>query len=239
MHRRGAMHDRIRAVGRRRSSWGRVGAAVAIALGVSGAAVAVTALGTASAGAAGPPPPGIYGANEGGNSVTVYPLPSNGHAPPSATISSSTFDNPYGEAFDGAGDLWVSNYSGDTVAEVTAAQPAPGGLRSRTGTSLAGPVGLAFDRTGNLWVADYNGRTLNEFAPAQLVASGAPVPKVTISATGNALDNPEELAFDTEGNLWSASTSTNQVQEYSGAQLVATGSPVPAVTLTAHGTSLD
>jgi sugar lactone lactonase YvrE len=239
------MHDRIRAVGRRRSSWGRVGAAVAVALGVSGAAVAATALTAAPAGAAGPPPSGIYVANEGGSNVTVYPLPSNGHAPPSATISSSTFANPYGEAFDAAGDLWVSNYGGDTVAEFTAAQlaaagsPTPAVVLSSTGTSLDGPVGLAFDRAGNLWVADYTGRTLNEFTPAQLVASGAPVPKVTISATGTALDRPEEIAFDPDGDLWSASTATDQVQEYSLAQLAASGSPVPAVTITANGTSLD
>ncbi len=239
------MHDRIRAVGRRRSSWGRVGAAVAVALGVSGAAVAATAITTVPAGAAGPPPSGIYVANEGGNNVTVYPLPSNGHAPPSATISSPTFANPYGEAFDAAGNLWVSNYGNNTVAEFTAAQlastgtPTPAVVLSSTSTSLDGPVGLAFDRTGNLWVADYTGRTLNEFTAAQLVASGAPAPKVTISATGNALQNPEELAFDTQGNLWSASTTTNQVQEYSLAQLVASGSPVPAVTLTANGTSID
>ena len=121
------MHDRSRAVGRRRATWGRVGAAVAVALGVSGAAVAATALTTVPAGAAGPPPSGIYVANEGGSNVTVYPLPSNGHAPPSATISSSTFQNPYGEAFDAAGDLWVSNYGGDTVAEFTAAQLAATG----------------------------------------------------------------------------------------------------------------
>jgi sugar lactone lactonase YvrE len=239
------MHDRIRAVGRRRSSWGRVGAAVAVALGVSGAAVAATALTAAPAGAAGPPPLGIYVANEGGNNVTVYPLPSNGHAPPSATISSSTFGNPFGEAFDAAGNLWVSNWTGHTLAEFTAAQlastgtPTPAVVLTSTGTSLDGPVGLAFDRTGNLWVADYTGGTLNEFTPAQLVASGAPVPNVTISATGTALQHPEELAFDTEGNLWSTSAATSQVQEYSLAQLTASGSPVPAVTLTANGTSLD
>ena len=238
------MQDRIGAVGRRRSTFGRVAAAVVVALGVSGAAVAAGALGAATAGAAGTPL-GIYVSNSGGNTVEAFPLPSNGHAAPSMTNSSTIFKAPYGEAFDAAGDLWVSNYTGDTVAEFTPAQlassgsPTPNVVLSSVGTSLDGPVGLAFDRVGDLWVADYTGRTLNEFTPAQLVASGAPVPKVTISATGTALQNPEEIAFDTEGNLWSASTGTNQVQEYSLAQLAASGSPVPAVTLTANGTSLD
>ncbi|HEX4082049.1 MAG TPA: hypothetical protein VHX40_03710, partial [Acidimicrobiales bacterium] len=87
-----------------------MGTAVAVALGVSGAAVAATALTTVPAGAAAPPPSGIYVANEGGENVTVYPLPSNGHAAPSATISSSSFAQPFGEAFDAAGNLWVSNW---------------------------------------------------------------------------------------------------------------------------------
>ena len=62
---------------------------------------------------------------------------------------------------------------------------------------------------------------------------------MTISATGTALNRPEEIAFDPDGDLWSASTATDQVQEYSLAQLTASGSPVPAVTITANGTSLD
>jgi len=160
-------------------------------------------------------------------------------------LTSSTLAAPYGDAFDAAGDLWVSNYSGGTVAEFTPAQlqssgaPTPAVVIGSTATSLHGPVGLAFDRAGNLWVANYSGETLVEFTPAQLAASGNPVPKATITAVGNALQRPEELAFDAAGNLWSASTTTNQLQAYSPAQLAAGGAQTPATTITANGTSLD
>ena len=65
---------------------------------------------------------------------------------------------------------------------------------------------------------------------AQL-ATPNPVPAVTISASGDALENPYGMALDPWGNLWVVGNAAGKVYEYARWQLARSGSPTPVTTL--------
>ena len=92
--------------------------------------------------------------------------------------------------------------------------------------------GVAFDASGDLWVSTV--KSVVEFSKAEL-ATANPAPTVTISSSGGA-----QLVFDASGDLWMVTGGgpdcfgtpcTNEVVELTKAQLAASGSPTPAVTI--------
>ncbi len=149
---------------------------------------------------------------------------------PVLLIASGQFSGPSGIAFDGSGDLWISNNGipataadqfggGTTIVEITAAHvPA----LPETGTStpqvvsdvtlsdagqvtIQSPWALAFDPlSGNLWSSNTATSTLVGFARATLV-TGAPAAAATVgSAMVNSdatLNQPHGICFDDVGNL--------------------------------------
>ncbi len=178
---------------------------------------------------------------------TASQLASSGTPTPAVTISQNgtSLDSPGSVAIDGSGDLWALNESGSTLVEYTPSQiaasgsPMPAVTISANGTSLDAPYGFAFDVSGNLWVANNDGNTLVEFTPSQLAASGDPTPAVTISATGSSIGSPSGVAFDAAGDLWLTNSGNSTLVEFTPNQLAASGSPMPAVTISANGSSLD
>jgi hypothetical protein len=92
--------------------------------------------------------------------------------------------------------------------------------------------GVAFDASGDLSVSTVN--SVVEFSKAEL-AKAHPAPTVTISSSGGA-----QLVFDSSGDLWIVTGGgpycfgtpcTNEVLGLTKAQLSASGSPEPAVTI--------
>jgi DNA-binding beta-propeller fold protein YncE len=55
------------------------------------------------------------------------------------------------------------------------------------------------------------------------------MPKVILSGSG--LDEPEEAAFDSKGDLWVANYLSNTVVKFGKSQLSKSGSPTPEATL--------
>jgi sugar lactone lactonase YvrE len=165
----------------------------------------------------------------------------------SLTVTSGAREFLRGMAVDSAGSVWVTNTTAGTIVQFTPSQfaapgsptPPPAVTLSATNGSLSGPAGLAFDAGGNLWVANANGNTVVVFPASQLAASGSPTPTVTLGATNGSLDGPAYLAFDGSGNLWVTNTNASTVVEFTGSQLGPSGSPTPAVTLSAANGSLS
>jgi sugar lactone lactonase YvrE len=161
------------------------------------------------------------------------------------TVTSAAREFLQGIAVDAGGSVWVTNNTAGTIVEFTPSQfgeevsPTPAVTLSATNGSLSGPAGLAFDANGNLWVANAISNTVVQFAASQLVASGSPTPTVTLGATNGSLNGPSVLAFDAGGNLWIANTNASTVVEFAASQLAASGSPTPAVTLSATNGSLS
>jgi ligand-binding sensor domain-containing protein len=119
-------------------------------------------------------------------------------------------DGPSTVAFDSGGNLWVTNFNGNSIFEYTQSQiqklkkhvPTPAVTISEdTGTNLAGPEGIVFDASGNMWVGAEFGPVIVEYTPAQFAASGNPTPHIILNSVGG-FSSPSHLAFDGAGNLW-------------------------------------
>jgi len=181
-----------------------------------------------------------YGGSHEAVAYTRSQLLSSGSPTPAVSLTGTT-NQAEGIAFDSEGNMWVSNLSGylyrfDAASLVSSGTPAP--AITIDATAYGGLVGLAFDASGNLWTADFAGNRLLGYSPAQLTADGAPTPAVIITANGTSLVNPTDITFDSHGNLWVANQSGDSVVGFSPAQLAATGSPAPTVTLSTSSDSL-
>jgi len=89
----------------------------------------------------------LYVANEGNNSVTVYPA---GSSSPSLTISSG-ISGPYGVAVDSSGDVFVSNLN---TNDITAYKSGATSLYETINFGAYGQaVGLGVDAKDNIFVA--------------------------------------------------------------------------------------
>jgi hypothetical protein len=173
---------------------------------------------------------------------------------PAVTISAPAsaphaLDNPYGMAFDRWGNLWVVGNSAGKVYEYAKWQLAePGSPTPRaTLSDFPGtPLGDGFDARGDLWVTVQLSSTcpqgcVVEFPRAEL-GLPAPAPAVTISSTGGA-----NIAFTPAGDMWMVTGGgsdcygtpcNNELVEFTRAQLSASGSPAPAVTISSANGSL-
>ena len=152
-----------------------------------------------------------------------------------------------GIAFDAAGNAWVARYHptqavvrfrADDLA-TSAARVPDVVLTSVAADVLDGPVRLAFDASGALWVSGKNSNTIVKYAPEQLASSGAPSPQVVLRSTPGSLAEPGALAFDPHGALWIANAGNDSVVMFTPAQLAASGSPTPTVTLTGTANTLS
>ena len=158
----------------------------------------------------------------------MFPAAASGNVAPNVTITANagSLNGPQGAAFDAKGDLWVANYSGQTIAEFTPSQLAASGspVPAVVIPDSAEPTALAFDANGDLWATNAAGG-IQEYTPGQLTSSGTPA--VTITSTEGAWG----LTFDGAGDLWVGTYSVNNsLVEYRPDQLTSSGSP--AVTLT-------
>jgi hypothetical protein len=169
---------------------------------------------------------------------------------PAVTISSTSgaLENPYGIAPDRWGNLWVIGNNAGRVYEYAKWQLSRSGSPTPVTTISdfpSTPLGDAFDPYGDLWVTTSTttgpgspcpSGCVVEFSPAEL-AMANPTPTVTISSTGGA-----NIAFTRSGDMWMVtgggplddcfgSPCTNELLEFTRAQLSTSGSPTPAVTI--------
>jgi hypothetical protein len=164
---------------------------------------------------------------------------------PAVTISSASgLTDFYDMAFDSQGDLWAASNKSGRVYEYAKSQLASSGSPTPHATISELPsisAGIGLDPSGDLWVTTQVSKTcpegcLVEFSKAEL-AMASPKPTVTISSTGGT-----DPVFTASGNLWMVtgggpkddcfgSPCTNELVEFTKAQLATSGSPTPAVTI--------
>src|ERR1700733_2085274 len=114
------------------------------------------------------------------------------------------------------GGLALSVVAGTCLAVLGAAPPA-----SATPTTPA-PHGI--------YVGDVSNQTVSSFS---LSSNGDVTPNATISSSS--LDGPYGEVFDASGDLWVAQYSGDELTEFTGSQLSASGSPTPVVTIGVTG----
>jgi hypothetical protein len=165
-------------------------------------------------------------------------LKNNPSPTPKVIITGADFNDLYGCNFDRQGNLWVVNYSGDAIEEMSKAQlnagtaslPAP--AKSITSPELDGPNFVTFDRAGNAWVDNESNDTVVEFSASKLASGGSQLPNVILrdDGSGSSIASPGEIAFDKDGNRWVPNYGSDTVAEYAKDQLTS-GSPAPKVKL--------
>ena len=137
-----------------------------------------------------------------------------------------------------AGNLYISDSSNQRIRRVssdgTITTIAGNGVTGfsgdggpATGAALAFPLGMAMDSVGNLYFADGNNNRVRRISPAGVITTvagngvghfaGDQGPAVSAS-----LDVPEDVAFDTAGNLYIADAGNNRVRKVDGSGLITT-----------------
>jgi len=108
--------------------------------------------------------------------------------------SAARFQNPFGVAVDASGNLYVSDYSNNTIRRLDPAGfvTTPAGVAPQTGHSdglgpqahFSGPAGLALDASGSLYIADSQNDTIRKgvVVPAVATPTFAPAPATYSSA---------------------------------------------------------
>jgi sugar lactone lactonase YvrE len=129
-----------------------------------------------------------------------------------------TLSDPYQVALDGAGNMYVGDYTGKNVTRI----PAGGGTSSLVALGTPGSeavqniTGVAIDGAGNLFIGDHqNNRIL-------VVTPGGVVSVLSITGLSPALGFPTALAFDAAGNLYIADFTNGRIVRVS--TLVVAGS---------------
>lgn len=138
----------------------------------------------------------IYASNYGGNSVSVY-----SSAGALVRTVSNGVSQPYGIAVDGTGKLYVANYGSNTVKTYGNDGLLQSSFDLPFGTN---PRGLAVSSDNFLYVTNYYDHTILKYDLAGTLIS-------TITA---GLDDPTDLAFDTNGNLYAVNEASKEVSKY-------------------------
>ena len=154
----------------------------------------------------------------------------------SSNITAPTPSNlidPFGLAFDAAGDLWVVDGShrvleyaapftnGMSASLVIGQSDFTSDTQATTASGLNYPTEIAFDAAGNLWLADQgNNRVLEYKAPfstgesASIVVGQADFTSSTAATTATGMNSPYGIAFDGSGNLWVSDNRNLRVLEF-------------------------
>jgi sugar lactone lactonase YvrE len=180
------------------------------------------------------------------NPVLTVPLYGFGDAPV-ATLSPNTgsvisagslpLSDPYQVALDGAGNIFVGDYTGKNVTRI----PAGGGSASVVSLGAPGSIavqnitGVAVDGAGNLFIGDHENSRILVVTPRGVVS--------VLSITGVSLGFPTALAFDASGSLYIADFTNGQIVEVSslsvsGSTSTGLGTVIPTGSYSFTGSTL-
>ncbi len=166
----------------------------------------------------------------------------------SATGTNALFNTPSGLAFDGGGNLFVSDTGNNAIRNITSAGAVTtfagvagdgGFLDGAIGSALfSSPLGLAVSTNGTVFVADSGNHCIRKIAGGA-VSTFAGSPQVWGSADGtgtNAQFNaPCGLALDANGNLFVSDANNDTIREITTNGLVTTFAGAAGQDGTANG----
>ncbi|MGA1981003.1 MAG: PKD domain-containing protein [Acidobacteriaceae bacterium] len=127
------------------------------------------------------------------------------------SYGSGYYDGPFGIAIDAAGNVWVSNQTGNSLTELSNSGVPISPFAGYTGGGLNVPDGIAIDGLGNVWVVNAGNSALSKFSNSGVALSPA------TGFTGGGMYRPECLAIDGSGRVWVANSLGNSLSEFSNA----------------------
>ena len=151
------------------------------------------------------PAPSIYTANQALNSLSIFPLGSNGNVP--SRFTQTFLSGPRGIAY-WKGNLYVADPGPDSIVVYPAdstGRPNPVFTISGSRTQLHSPLAIALDSAGTIYVVNegLNGYpTSVTIYPAGSKENAAP--KAVINGPKTGLQSPNALGVDSQGNLYVA-----------------------------------
>jgi streptogramin lyase len=125
-------------------------------------------------------------------------------------------DGPAGLAVDQAGNMWIANYYGNSVSELTGSGTdlSNGGY---TGGGIDHPLGIAIDGAGNVWVSNYRSSYITELAGAKSATPGAALSPSNGFGIDTDLLEAYAIAVDASGDVWISNFATNTLTQFVGA----------------------
>jgi sugar lactone lactonase YvrE len=165
--------------------------------------------------------------------------------------SAARFGNPWSPIVDSIGNVYVADAWSDTIRKIT-----PSGLVSTfagqagvqgsadalvgTNASFNNPFGLAIDSSNNLYVADTGNYIIRKITPSGAVSTlaGSAGNPGSANGTGNSaqFNFPLGVAVDTNGNVYVAEGSNEDIRKITPAGLVTTFAGLAGSYGTADGT---
>ena len=126
--------------------------------------------------------------------------------------SSGQFNNPYGVAVDGSGNVYVADTGNNRIQKFTSG----GAYVTQWGTAGSGngqfsnPYGVAVDGSGNVYVSETINNRIQKFT-----SSGVWLTRWGSSGSGNGqFSSPHGVAVDGSGNIYVADSSNNRIQVF-------------------------
>ncbi len=189
-------------------------------------------------------PPGVQG-----YSFTTFAGLAGAQGSADGPGASARFFLPIALAMDGAGNLYVTEFSNQTVRKITpagvvstlAGLAGSAGSADGTGSSARfdSPVGIAVDAAGNLYVSDYYNNTVRKITPGNSVTTLAGQAPVAGSADGLGaaarFNRPWGIALDSGGNLYVADRLNHEIRKITSAGLVSSFAGLAGVAGSADG----
>ena len=148
------------------------------------------------------------------------------------TGTSAQFNNPYGVAVDGAGNVYVADYNNHRIRKITASgvvstlAGSTQGNTDGTGTSAQfnSPRGVAVDGAGNVYVADEYNHRIRKITASGVVGTLAGSASGYTDGTGTSakFKNPYGVAVDGAGNVYVADRSNHRIRKITTSGVVST-----------------
>lgn len=141
------------------------------------------------------------------------------------TGTAAAFNNPFGLAFDAAGNLYVADSHNFAIRKITPAGVVTtlagnGSAGSANGTGAAAsfsrPIGITVDANGNVYECDLDNHTIRKITPAGVVTTFAGTTGVSGSTDGIAplFNNPVGIFSDnSNGVLYVADFANNRIRK--------------------------
>jgi glucose/arabinose dehydrogenase len=139
------------------------------------------------------------------------------------TGTAAQFNQPFGVALDGSGNVYVADERNNKIRKITPAgvvstlAGSTFGFADGTGTAaqFRSPRGVAVDASGNVYVADGANNKIRKITPSGVVSTLAGSESGFADGTGTAaqFSGPYCVAVDASGNLYVGDTGNSRIRK--------------------------